>query len=77
MYGGFFLKLNMHEKNIPGDEMETYVEKIGCAVSHFPYCLRNFPLIAYLTNLSLTPFFLCGFFFFHHICRVTGQMDCV
>lgn len=35
----FFLKQNMHEKNIPGDEMETYVEKIGCSVTHFPYCL--------------------------------------
>lgn len=39
MYGGFFLKLNMHEKNIPGDEMETCRKKIGCSLTHFLYCL--------------------------------------
>lgn len=39
MYSGFFLKLSMHEKNILGDEMETDVEKIGCSLTHFPYCL--------------------------------------
>jgi len=75
MCDGFFLELNMHEKNIPGDETEAYVEKIGCSLTHFPYCLWNFPLIAYSANLSLTPFFLYIFFFM--TCRVTGQMDCV
>lgn len=36
----FLLKLSTHKKNIPGDEMEIFVEKkIDCSLTIFSYCL--------------------------------------
>lgn len=71
----FFLKLNMHEKNIPGDETETYVGKNRLLSSTFPLLFMKLPTNC-LFNQPFPDLFFSLFFFFHHIYSVTGQMYC-
>lgn len=74
----FLLKLSMHKKNIPGDEMETFVEKDRFLSNNIPLLFMNFLTNCLFKQPFSDPFtFLLFFFSFHHIYRVTSQMDCV
>lgn len=62
----FFLKLNMHEKNIPGDETETYVGKNRLLSSTFPLLFMKLPTNC-LFNQPFPDLFFYFFFFTTYI----------
>lgn len=59
----FLLKLSMHKKNIPGDEMETFVEKNRFLSNNIPLLFMNFLTNCLFKQPFSDPFTFLLFFF--------------